>query len=274
MKLSKFADYYLEHHALPHKKTWKQDYRRLHSAILPKLGGKNLARITFQDVQKLHTELSLRAPYEANRVLALLRTMFTLALRCGYIASNSASGIRLNRERKRERWLSREELERLADVLRTERNAVHAKAIWLYLLTGMRKSELLKLSWNDVYDNHLELRDTKNGSTHRLPLSAPAKQILDSLPRRSMKVFPSLNIRRVWQRVRVRAGIADVRLHDLRRTVGSWLVQDGASLHLVGKVLNHKCGQTTQVYAHFHQDNVDAALTRHANNLRGYIWTN
>ena len=78
-----------------------------------------------------------------------------------------------------------------------------------------------------------------------------------------------VNISKPWNRVRTAAGVEDVRLHDLRRTVGSWLAQAGNSLHLIGRVLNHSNASTTAVYARFGEDSVRAALEQHGARIMG-----
>jgi len=119
---------------------------------------------------------------------------------------------------------------------------------------------------------------TKNGQPHEVPLSAPAAALLDGLPRQEGNpyIFPGRkeethleSIRGPWDRVRVAAGVADARLHDLRRTVGSWLAQSGNSLHLIGRVLNHANQSTTAIYARFAQDHVRDALDQHAARILG-----
>ncbi len=153
-------------------------------------------------------------------------------------------------------------------------------AMWLYLLTGARKSELLKARWEDVDNNRAELRlvDTKAGRTHYIPLSAPALALLEQIPRvdGNPYILPGkregaalVNIAKPWSRVRKAAGVEDVRLHDLRRTVGSWLAQAGNSLHLIGRVLNHSNQSTTAVYARFGEDHVRAALEQHGARIMG-----
>jgi len=148
------------------------------------------------------------------------------------------------------------------------------------LLTGLRKSELLNSRCADVDWNHEELtiQDTKNGRPHHLPLSSAALALLRQLPRQEGNpfVFPGredgknlVNIDKAWRRIRTEAGVPDVRLHDLRRTVGSWLAQSGNSLHLIGRVLNHRTASTTQVYARFGNDQVRDALESLDQNILG-----
>lgn len=152
-----------------------------------------------------------------------------------------------------------------------EPNLYARYALWLFLLTGLRKSELLAREWSDINWHREEIRisETKNGRPHYLPLSSAALTVLKQIPRQqgSRYLFPGaiagrhmVNIDKPWRRIRKSANVADVRLHDLRRTVGSWLAQGGNSLHLIGKVLNHKTEKTTAVYARFSDDSVRNAL--------------
>ena len=148
----------------------------------------------------------------------------------------------------------------------------------LCLFTGARKSELLEARWTDVdLDNgFLRLPQTKAGRRHYVPLSRPAQEILENLPREvgSPFVFPSergpghlINVSKPWERLCTRACIENARLHDLRRTVGSWLAQDGASLLLIGRVLNHSTPGATQVYAHLAEFNARDVMERHGSAL-------
>jgi integrase len=146
-------------------------------------------------------------------------------------------------------------------------------ALWLYLLTGVRKSELLQAKWAhvDFTERVLRLPRTKAGRSHTVPLSEPVLAILRNLPRESEHIFPGRvpdrplnNIDKAWRRIRARAGLDDVRLHDLRRSVGSWLVQAGNSLLVVQKALNHSTYEVSLVYARLNDDVVRRALDEHA----------
>lgn len=274
---------YLERHAKPHKRSWKDDQRRIDRRILPLWGNLKVASIKRADAAALHHRIGQAHPYEANRTLELVSKMFDLARRWGFTPEdhpNPARDIDHFRERKRDRWVTPEELPRLAMAIDQEQNPIARAALWLYLLTGARKSELLKARWEDVDFGRAELRlpDTKAGRTHYLPLSEPALALLGALPRfqGNPYVFPGLkagahlvNVDKPWQRVRQAAGVEDVRLHDLRRTVGSWLAQAGNSLHLIGRVLNHSNPSTTAVYARFAQDQVREALEAHGKRIMG-----
>ena len=176
--------------------------------------------------------------------------------------------------------MSHEEFPKLATAINAELNQSVVAAIWLYLLTGVRKTELLSLKWSDINLDRKELKltDTKNGKSHYLPLSQAAIDILNQIQRIEGNPYVItgknegchlVNISKPWDRIKEAAGLEDVRLHDLRRTVGSWLAQSGNSLHLIGKVLNHSNQSTTAVYARFGQDSAGKHLEQHGQLITG-----
>lgn len=272
---------YLERHAKLHKKSWKDDQRRLNKYILPAWRNLKATSITRADAAAMHTKIGQAHRYEANRVLELVSKVFELARHWGFVPDdhpNPARDIDHFREEKRDRWITPEELPRLARAIDQEQNCYARAALWLYLLTGARRSELLTAKWSDINWSQKELRipETKAGRAHYLPLSEPALALLRDLPRLEGNpyVLPGLkehshlvNISKPWRRIRTSAGVPDVRLHDLRRTVGSWLAQAGNSLHLIGRVLNHSNQSTTAIYARFGQDHVREVLEAHAKRL-------
>lgn len=279
-----FADLarvYLERHAKARKLTWAKDESQLRRHLLKPWGALKLESIGRADVAALHRRLGQRTPIEANRVLSLLSRMFSLAQRWGMLpdtASNPARGIDRYRETERDRWVTPSELPRLTEAINNEPNQVARWALWLYLLTGARRSELLAARWSDVDIDRkiLRLSRTKAGRPHEIPLSAPALSVLDNIPRiegnpyllpGSKPAAPLVNIAKPWNRVRRSAGVEDVRLHDLRRTVGSWLAQAGSSLALIGKVLNHSKVSTTAIYARLGQDQAREALESYGTRL-------
>ncbi len=271
------AAIYLERHAKKHKKSWKDDERRLDNYIVPALGHRKIADVKRSDVARLHGDIGDTKPYEANRVLALVAVMFNKAAEWGYLpedAPNPAARVQSFREKSRDRWVKPDELPELLKAIEAEPNIYIRAAFKLYLLTGLRRSELLGLRWKDIDLSRKELRleDTKAGRSHVVPLSAPALEILRSLPRQLGNAYvlpghvrgqPLVNVAKPWGRIRTAAGLEDVRLHDLRRTVGSWLATSGASLTLIGKVLNHSNASTTQVYARLAEDAGRPALEEH-----------
>ena len=278
---SELCDAYLEQHAKVHKKTWKEDERRINKCLRPRWQTLRVSAIDQHDVVLLHHEIGKRHPYEANRTVELLKSIYAKAMAWGYLPrhhDNPTAGITLFKEEKRDRWLTGDEMPRVAEAIAAEANVYVKAAIWLYLFTGVRKSELLNAQWADVDLDRGELRlpDTKSGRTHYVSLSLPAIELLSRVPRIAGNpyVLPGhkaaqhlVNIDKPWQRIRKRAGCGDVRLHDLRRTVGSWLAQSGNSLHLIGRILNHQQSSTTEVYARFAQNHLREALDQHGQKI-------
>jgi integrase len=214
--------------------------------------------------------------------LALLSSIYGWAIRLGYWeCQNPARAIRRFREEHRERFLSTSELARLDQALEAEPNGYWRAYFRLALLSGARRSELLNARWE-----HINLEDavwtmpiTKAGRAHRLPLPTAAVRLLEALPSRFNAgwVFPSekrsdahlVNANKAWDRIRKRVGLTDVRLHDLRRSTGSWIAAQGASLTLIGRVLNHSNPSTTAIYARLDLEPIREALERNAKLMFG-----
>lgn len=280
---------YMERHAKPNKKSWSDDEAMIAHWITPAWGTLKAKAITRDDVAALHRKIGATINKKtgkpkttlANRVLALISKMWELAELWGYVpegSPNPTRKIQRFRETKRDRFVSHTEFPLLAASIGEEPNESAKNALWLYLLTGLRKSELLSLEWASVDLDRREIRlaDTKATRVFYLPLSAPAVDILSSIPRLVGNPYvltgrlPGkhlMNVDKSWRRVRKAAGLEDVRLHDLRRTVGSWLAQDGNSLPLIGRVLNHSNSSTTQIYARFTDDSGRKALDEHGRQI-------
>lgn len=294
--VAEFAKVYMREHATKHKKSADADQRMLDNIIIPEYGSRSLQSITSADVAELHSKIGKLINNrtgkpkrtQANRVLALISKMYDVARQLNneekgkfYVPAdfeNPAKGIKKFAEVKRDRWVRPDELPRLAKAIDEEMNPVARDALWLYLLTGLRKNELLTLRWSDIDLNRAEIRlpDTKSGRVHYLPLSSAAVGVLRSVIQihGNPYVLPGklegkhlVNIAKPWGRVRKAADVEDVRLHDLRRTVGSWLANAGNSLHLIGRVLNHSNASTTQVYARFGDDPLREAMESHGSEL-------
>lgn len=265
---------YVERYAKPHKRTWKRDEQMI-AGYLAKWRSRRLSDITTDDVARLHERLGREnGRYAANRVVALLRTMFNVARDWGHLETpNPATRIKFYREEKRDRFLSPEEVRCVNDALEQEPGE-HWRAYFpLSLLLGTRRSELLSAKWEDMdlEGKTWRIPATKAGRPHLLPLPAAAVRILESLPKSSEYVFTGKGASghltepaKVWQRIRKRAGVPDARIHDLRRTLGSWLAAQGHSLPLIGKALNHSNVSTTQIYARLDLEPVRNALEKNA----------
>ena len=286
-----FADRWLEDYAKAHRRSWPEDARRIETRIKPALGRLTLATLTAGDVAKLHAKIGRTAKVEANRVAQLVRALYNAALAWGvlpaghanpaavsrspYLGGNSA--VRTFRERSRERYVRPDEMPRLLRAIEQEENAEGRAALKLLLLTGCRKTEILRARWEDVNLRRGELRlpeAKEGGRTVRLP--AEAVEVIKSLSRTSPYLFPSPtdpvkprgDIKRSWARVRERAKLEDVRIHDLRRTVGAWLASAGASELVIGDVLGHSDPAATRVYARIADESARAALEEFAAAVR------
>ncbi len=269
------AERYLREHAEPRKKpkSVANDRLLLRKHILPTLGQRRVSDVTRADVEKLHLRIGKQAQTTANRAIALLSKAFNLAEVWGWRpdASNPCRHVQRFKERKVERYLSRKELARLAEVLeqaeleRSEMPSVVA-AIRLLLYTGCRRGEILTLRWQDVDLERrcLFLPDSKTGQKIVM-LSEPALQVLAGIERQEnnpyvitgwVKGKHLVNLKDPWGRIRAKAGIEDVRIHDLRHTFASFGAGAGFSLPVIGKSLGHTRASTTERYAHLANDPV------------------
>ncbi len=246
--------------------------------ILPAFGKRSIAAVEREQVLALHDRLH-EVPFAANRAVAVLSRMFTMAEVWGLVPEgNNPCGLVIkHKERKRERFLTEGEFRRLGRVL-SEASAVggvsaHAvAAIRLLMLTGCRKNEILTLRWEDVdlEANEFRLRDSKTGP-RAIPLSPAAVDVLADLPRVSGNPWvipghkPGARMRNLddpWQIVRARADLEEVRLHDLRHSFASRALALGESLPMIGKLLGHTQIQTTARYAHLARDSVKVSAAR------------
>ena len=245
----------------------------LNGRLLPAFGSKPLDRISQARVRKWFDEFSRTAPGNANHGLATLRQIMNFAVACGHIDVNPMRGLKMNRRPALTRFLSRDEVTRLHDVLdrQTRKGSrQQAEMIRLLMLTGCRRGEIVNLRWSEVREDLLELVDSKTGP-RPVPLGAAARRILERQPRNgSPFVFPSpINPDRprshelpLWNRVRREAGIEDVRLHDLRHTFASHAVMNGVPVPVVSRLLGHSNTRMTLRYAHLGDWEVAAAAER------------
>jgi integrase len=251
--------------------------------IVPALGKLPTAIVRREHVRDLHYAMR-ETPVQANRTLDLLSRMLNMAESWGLMpeGSNPCRGTTKYRQQPRERFLTAAEFRKLGRAL-DEAEAdgavsVHAAAaIRLLMLTGCRKNEIVTLRWKDVDLEALELNlaDTKTGS-RIVPLAPAAVRVLAALPRDSdnpwviagKKAGSHLtDLQHPWRRIRARAGLDGVRIHDLRHSFASRAVALGESLPMIGKLLGHTQVQTTARYAHLAHDTVKASASRVAESI-------
>ena len=275
------------------------DKGRICRHIIPLLGKRRVKDITSSDIRKFMNDVAAgktaadvktgahgRARVTggkgtASRTVGLLGGIFSFAVEEGIRTDNPVKGVKRFRDKKNERYLSEFEYSKLGQALREAEaegeNKIGIAAIKLLMLTGCRKSEVLTLHWSevDVERRCLRLKDSKTYEKV-VPLGATALQLIKDQPRfnDSDFVFPSMRgdghlvgLPRVWKRIAKRAGLEDVRLHDLRHSFASVGAGAGQSLYIVGALLGHKDAKTTARYAHLADDPAQLAADQISGNI-------
>jgi integrase len=269
-----------------YKRSWECDVSLLNNHLLPAFGSHYMDTITRRDVQKLITSrLDLgKAPGTCDRVLILARHIFNCAIKwkIAGVKSNPAKEVELlNVDNKRERYLNEDEVRRLHAAVQASENPMLKYIVPMLLMTGARKREVLDARWEDFdYETRQwKIPFTKGGKPRYVPMSDGVLGILEAVPRveGSAHVFPNpdtkkpfVTIHYTWDNARKRAGLGDVRMHDLRHSFASILINSGRSLYEVQHLLGHTQVKTTERYAHLQQD----TLMRAANvvpNLLGSL---
>ena len=286
-----------------------ENYRiYLNKHAIPAIGSIPLDALTKADVARLHSRIGQTKPMTANRVIECLSSLFRYAATCGLVlhGHNPTRGIRKFREKRREQFLSSDELELLGSAIRegetvgipwnldqTKLTAKHvpknnrrtklgphaAAALRLLIFTGARLREILHLRWEyvDFERGLLLLPDSKTGRK-TIVLNAPALAVLAALPRIGAYVIAGetagtknekarADLHRPWQLVSKHAGLDGVRLHDLRHTHASFGAGAGLGLPIIGKLLGHAHASTTQRYAHLDVDPLRRASEHIGNQL-------
>lgn len=278
--IKELSERFLNEHVKLHcKPATQREYGRIvRSFVVPNLGKRRVPEVRRSDITGLHHKLR-DTRYQANRTLAVLSKMFNLAELWGLRpdGSNPCLHVKRYKEKQRERFLNSAEFQRLGRVLEEiledgseTRSAV--TAIRLLMLTGCRCAEIQTLRWEhvDLEAGELQLPDTKTGR-RAVPLAPSAVRLLASLPRDEANpwVIPGrrrgmhLNdLRHPWHRIRTRAGLPGVRLHDLRHSFASRALALGEGLPMIGKLLGHTQVQTTARYAHLARDTMRVSAAR------------
>ncbi len=234
----------------------------LKTQLLPTFGALSLASITRQAVSRWFDRYSVDFPGGANRALAVLSAIFKQTQEMGYTTHNPSVGIRKNPTRRINRFLNGEELQRLEAALvwlgrGGTRQRQSAEIVRLLLLTGCRHREITSLRWVDIGREVIRLADSKTGR-REVFLGTAARQILRRLPRgKSAWVFPNVrgtgcqgDVKAFWCSVQARAGLEDVRIHDLRHTFASHAALQGYSLPVIARLLGHKRVDSALRYTH------------------------
>ena len=264
---------------LPHiqgnKRSWKCDETLLRLHILPALGHKRIDAITMAEVTAFQHASKAKgyAPSTINRMLILLRYLFNLATRwdvegAGANPARKVALFKLNNEQQV--FLSRDQVSALLDALETSDNPQLLHIVKFLLLTGARKQEALKAEWRefDMAGRSWVIPISKSGRARKVAISDALIAVLEQLPSRGSSTYlfpnpdtgkPYVSIWYAWDTARRRAGLAQVRIHDLRHSFASFLVNSGRSLYEVQRLLGHAHIRTTQRYAHLSNETLISA---------------
>ncbi len=276
LTVAELLDRYITEHSIPHKRSAKDDQAMIRLHLKPTFGTRRVNELTPEAVRSWHNGLTkTMKPASSNRHLALLRSVYNVMLPD---LPNPCRGVKMFKEYSRDRFLQPEELESFFLAIENERatgNPDIADYLLLSIFSGARRSNVLAMQWNDVDFSREQWRiageDSKNKSIMLVPLVGEVLEILTRrrLTASSVFVFPShgktghmVEPKKGWDRIKKTAGLADVRLHDLRRTMGSYQTISGASTAIVGKTLGHKNPASTAVYARMTLDPVREAMEK------------
>lgn len=273
MTFAELFQIYLERHGKVHCKTsteMEATYRR----YLQQFGPRKVNSLTRGELQWYHGELgSKHGRTSANRAIELIKAIINKGRFWGLIScENPAAGLQKFRLKSRKRFLRGEELPRFFEALAEEPNEDIRDFILMCLLTGARKTNVLEMRWENIslVDEVWHIPVTKNGESQEVPLVDEAVRLMKRRWQNKWSdwVFPSfgktghlVEVKGPWDRLLKRAGIVDLHIHDLRRTLGSWQARTGASLLIIGQTLNHKDPKSTMIYARLATDPIRDAMT-------------
>ena len=268
-------DIYIPHIQL-HRRNFQSTLSFIKCHILPRFGAKHLDAITTDMVTEAQLDLRTKgyALAQANKLPIFLKVMFNLAKKNGLHGSqsNPANGVVLfNPNNAKERYLSSAETQRLHEALSRSDNAQLKSIVTLLLLFGCRKRELLDAEWGhfDLERRNWRIPLSKSGKARNIPISEKALEVLQGLPRWKGCLYvvpnpdtklPFGNLFYPWDKVRKEAGLADLRMHDLRHTFASNLVNSGQSIYVVSKLLGHSQLKTTARYSHLADETLLSAV--------------
>ena len=276
-----FSEFYNDHY-LPyikmHIKSYETNISVFKNHILPAFGLKNMVEIKKSEIITLHSNMVQKkklAPATANKVLIFISHAFNVAMQLEIkgIEVNPASKIKpylLNNAR--EKYLTKEEAARLIEVINQTQQNIHLKYIIpMLILTGARRGEVLKAKHEDFNLNQLcwTIPTSKSGKKRVLPITPQLLELYKSIPKddtpylfasaKSKKPYVTIYVS--WNSARTRAGLKDLRMHDLRHSFASALVNNGRSLYEVQTLLGHSTSKMTQRYAHLSNENLMKAAS-------------
>lgn len=277
---------YLERYAKKQKKSWKGDEELFQLHLTP-IQKRRLSAVTPKMIQLRHDEVSKSAPVQANRILALVSKMFSWAGSSPiglYKGENPAKGVKRNSEKSRERFILPHELKLFFEAL-DQINETARDYILTSLYTGQRSGNIKEMSWEqlDLPTSVWRIPRTKNGESQTVPLLPDVVEILERRQAKAVGpyVFPGrdpqkpiTSIKTAWEKLRRITGLNDLRIHDLRRTMGSWQAGNNIPLHTIGGTLGHKTASATAIYARLQVDPVRNAMSVAVNVMKQVVGDN
>jgi integrase len=283
MTVKHTMEYFYETHAKGLKSG--NEVKKTARLINEVIGTRKIIELDKADIMKLKATVGDNSESQANKCLAWLssalnhcrgeiKELHGVINVCQFVTKYNIHG--------RDTYVTADEMPRLLESIKKEPNPYGRAAVILYILLGQRKDEILRIEHRniDMQGKRVRWPDTKNGKKHHVPLSDEAMEVIKRIPRviGSPWLFPAINpprglkgqdhlkdIRHSWDRIREDAGMTHITVHDLRRTLGSWMAMGGEPLALIGKILNHSSpAVTAEHYAHFDDKSQREALNRHA----------
>lgn len=272
MTLKELFHEFMERYSKKTKKSWKHDEREI-PRFLSHWFNRKLSNITTQQVQLLHEKIGdENGRYQANHLLERLSSMYNRAIEWGWDGKNPCVGVKKFKTQSRDRFLLQDEFPRFAKALIEEENIVARNYIMMSLLTGARKSNVLAMRWEEIdFSREIwRIPDTKNGYPQDVPLVSQAIELLKDIKETAINewVFPSPILenghlqdpKKAWKRILKRAGITNLRIHDIRRTMGSYEAITGTSLLTIGQSLGHRSTGSTEIYARLTNESIRDAM--------------
>lgn len=273
MTLGDLFDWFMEYHAKIHKASWKEDeanFRR----YLSHWRNRKLSSIERTDVITLHDKVGKKGKIAANRTLALLKTIFSKAEddHPNWSGPSPAARVKKFPEKPRERYLHPDEMEAFFKALNEEQHDGFKLGFMIAILTGIRRSNIFGMRWEQLHLKRRtwEIPKTKNSESQTVALVDHVVDLLLAHQKGagdSPWVFPSfgktghlVEPKGAWKRIVARSGLSNLRIHDLRRTLGSWQASAGFSDLIIGKTLGQKSPEATRIYARLNLAPVRAAL--------------
>lgn len=278
MTLRELWEWYLVNHAKARKKSWQRDVDRWVQHIEKWGASKALGEITKADVVAFHATLGEKiGTYGANHVLAQLKHMLNVAVEHEWLQGNPAAIVKRFPRRSRKRFLGPDEIPRFLAAVDSLRSQTARDFFRMLLFTGARRSNVAAMQWRDINMEAGVWTVVANESKNKEPMPIVlAEQALEILKRRrgeSKWVFPSAKSetghfawpKTSWKQMLAKSGLTNLRIHDLRRTMGSWMLKIGTPLAIIGESLGHRSLSATHVYTRFQFDQVRESVSSAVN---------